>query len=75
MTDAGNTPLAAGVCAGFRAGTGDAHCLVNETPDVVVYLEVGDRSPGDRVAYPGEGLQAEFGAGKWHYFHKDGTPW
>src|SRR5688500_19543983 len=29
-TDEGRTQLAPGMCAGFRAGTGNAHCLINE---------------------------------------------
>src|SRR6187455_3585739 len=31
ITDAGETELAPGMCAGFRAGTGDAHHLVNRS--------------------------------------------
>src|SRR5271154_2506654 len=31
VTDAGRTALHPGMCAGFKAGGGDAHCLVNET--------------------------------------------
>ena len=31
ITDAGPTALKPGMCAGFKAGTGDAHHLVNET--------------------------------------------
>jgi uncharacterized cupin superfamily protein len=75
LTDAGETALAPGMCAGFRAGTGDAHCLVNRTAEEVIYLEVGDRSPGDSVVYPDDDLAAEMGAdGKWRYSRKDGTP-
>ena len=47
VTDSGSMALAPGMCAGFRAGTGNAHCLINETLEQVVYLEVGDRSNGD----------------------------
>jgi uncharacterized cupin superfamily protein len=76
VTDAGETPLAPGMCAGFRAGTGDGHHLVNRTKEDVVYLEVGDRTPGDAVTYPGDDLQAVLGPdGKWRYAHKDGTPY
>jgi uncharacterized cupin superfamily protein len=50
-TDAGDTPLAPGLCAGFKAGTGDAHQLLNPTDEAVVYLEIGDRSAGDSVSY------------------------
>lgn len=52
VTEAGETPLAPGMCAGFKAGTGDAHCLVNRSAADAIYLEVGDRSPGDGVSYP-----------------------
>ena len=31
LTDRGATPLGPGDCAGFKAGTGDAHCLRNDT--------------------------------------------
>ena len=76
VTDEGETPLAPGMCAGFRAGTGDAHQLVNRSDADVVYLEVGDRSAGDAVVYPDDDLQAVLGDdGKWRFLHKDGTPY
>lgn len=72
VTDEGRTPLAPGMCAGFKAGTGNAHCLVNETAVDVVYLEVGDRSPGDDVVYPDDDLAARFVDGGWRFFKKNG---
>jgi uncharacterized cupin superfamily protein len=76
VTDGGETELGPGMCAGFPKGSRDAHQLVNPGPDVVEYLEVGDRSPGDAVEYPDDDLAAVFGAdGHWHYRHKDGTPY
>jgi uncharacterized cupin superfamily protein len=75
VTDAGETLLRPGMCAGFPAGSGDAHHLVNRSGADAVYLEVGDRSPGDRVIYPDDDLAAEMGAdGSWRYSRKDGTP-
>lgn len=74
-TDEGNTLLAPGMCAGFKAGSGNGHHLVNETPDEVVYLEVGDRTPGDEGAYPDDDLKAGFVQGQWRFTHKDGTPY
>ena len=47
ITDAGEFLLGAGTCAGFRAGDGNAHQVVNRSAQPVVLLEVGDRSPGD----------------------------
>ncbi len=76
MTDAGATPLAPGMCAGFKAGTGDAHQLINQTTDDVLYLEVGDRTPGDEGVYPDDDLKALLQAdGSWLFVHKDGTPY
>lgn len=74
-TDEGRTVLAPGMCAGFKAGTGNAHCLVNETTDEVLYLEVGDRTPGDAGHYPDDDLKAELVAGQWQFSHKDGRPY
>jgi len=73
QSDGGKVELAPGMCAGFKAGTGDAHRLVNETSEDVLYLEVGDRAPGDAVTYPDDDIRADLVDGKWRYAHKDGT--
>lgn len=75
ITDAGETPLAPGMCAGFRAGTGNAHQLVNTTNEAVSYLEIGDRSAGDSVVYPDDDIQAHLVDGSWKFSHKDGSPY
>lgn len=75
VTDEGATPLAPGMCAGFRAGTGNGHHLKNETRDVVLYLEIGDRSPGDAATYPDDDLRADLRDGRWVFSHKDGRPY
>ena len=62
------------MCAGFRAGSGDAHQLFNPGPLDVVYLEVGDRSAGDSVSYPDDDLLAVWRDGRWQFTHKDGRP-
>ena len=74
-TDEGATRLGPGMCAGFKAGTGNAHNLANETDEVVVYLEIGDRTPGDKATYPDDDLLAVFLEEKWMFFHKDGSPY
>jgi uncharacterized cupin superfamily protein len=74
-TDEGATPLSPGDCAGFRAGTGNGHCLSNDTGEPVVYLEVGDRTPGDEGHYPDDDLKAVQSEGCWQFLHKDGTPY
>ena len=74
-TDEGRRTLAPGMCAGFKAGTGNGHRLINETSEVVVYLEVGDRSAGDTVVYPDDDLMATLVDGQWQFCHKDDTPY
>lgn len=51
-TDEGETPLQPGMFVGFKAGTGNAHQLVNRTQHDVICIEIGDRSPGDQAVYP-----------------------
>ena len=74
-TDEGRTQLSPGMCAGFKAGTGNGHRLINETTEEVVYLEVGDRTPGDEGSYPDDDLKALLVEGKWKFVHKDGEPY
>jgi uncharacterized cupin superfamily protein len=75
ITNAGETQLRSGMCAGFNAGTGDGHHLINRSNEDVVYLEVGDRTPGDSATYPDDDLQAVAMNGAWQFLHKDGTPY
>jgi len=74
-TDQGRVRLAPGMCAGFRAGTGDAHHLLNETTEDVLFLEVGDRTPDEEVTYPDDDLQFVRADGKARFARKDGTPY
>lgn len=74
-TDEGKTRLSPGMCAGFKAGTGNGHCLINESAQEVVYLEIGDRTPGDDGSYPDDDLKATLIEGKWKFTHKDDTPY
>ena len=76
ITDEGETRIGPGMCAGFKAGTGNAHHLVNRSSEDVVYLEVGDRTAGDSVVYPDDDLKGALDTeGKWRFVHKDGTPY
>lgn len=75
VTDRGEVELSPGMCAGFPAG-GVAHHLVNRSAADVVYLEVGDRTPGDSAEYPRDDLAVAMdGDGRWAFSRKDGTPY
>ena len=76
VTKAGETPLRPGMCAGFKAGSGDAHHLLNRSGRDVVYLEIGDRNPGDTVIYPDDDIgRALTPKGERVFVHRDGTPY
>ncbi|HTC12501.1 MAG TPA: cupin domain-containing protein [Acetobacteraceae bacterium] len=75
-TDAGLETLSAGMCAGFPAGTGNAHRFVNRTGSDVMLLVAGDRTGGDAVSYPDIDLHGRLGEdGRFRFSHKDGTPY
>ncbi|HYM17800.1 MAG TPA: cupin domain-containing protein [Micropepsaceae bacterium] len=77
ITDRGETALKPGMCAGFKAATGDGHHLVNRTKDDAVYLEIGDRTAGDSASYPDDDLvtiKSADGTSR-VFVHKDGTPY
>jgi len=75
VTETGEVKLSPGMCAGFPAA-GEAHQLVNRSSQDVLYLEVGDRTPGDEGSYPKDDIQAALGPdGKWVFTHKDGRPY
>lgn len=74
-TDEGETELTSGMCAGFKAGSGIAHRLVNRSDHDAVYLEVGDRSPGDQITYPDDDLIARSEKSVWAFVHKNGAPY
>ncbi len=76
LTNDGEEWLSPGMCAGFPAGTGNAHHLVNRTGDDVVLLEIGDRTPGDEATYPDDDIRAELVRDNVYRFtRKDGTPY
>lgn len=72
-TNAGAEVLRPGMCAGFPAGTGNAHRFVNRSARDAVLLVVGDRTGGDEVSYPDIDLQARLDEdGKYRFSHRDG---
>lgn len=68
------TPLHAGMCAGFAAG-GVSHHIENRGAAAFTYLEIGDRTAGDFVEYPFDDLVAIREENRWVYTRKDGEPY
>lgn len=57
VTDVGEIELKPGMCAGFAAG-GRAHHIVNRSSIDAVFLEIGDRTPGDEGEFPADNIRA-----------------
>ena len=75
-SNAGAQVLKRGMCAGFPAGTGDAHRFVNKSTVDAVILVVGDKTGGDEVSYPDIDMHGKLEAdGKYRFYRKDGTPY
>lgn len=75
VTDAGAQIIRPGMCAGFPAGAPNGHHLINRGTSPAVYLEVGDRLPGERVHYPDADLEGRASNAATRFFRKDGTPY
>jgi uncharacterized cupin superfamily protein len=75
VTNEGEQPLLAGMCAGFPAGKPDAHCLINRSTRDAVYLEVGTRHPEDVVTYPDDDLVGYASPQGRRFTHRDGSPY
>jgi uncharacterized cupin superfamily protein len=78
-TDEGEQTLGPGMCAGFPAGIGNAHQLINRSDRPVRYLEISNRDPEDGVVYPDVDLVYRPGSagsdGKPIFERKDGSPY
>jgi uncharacterized cupin superfamily protein len=73
VTDAGETQLSPGMCAGFPAD-GPAHHLENRSISDVVILEVGDRGGGEEVVLPNDNVRAITEPnGGWRFMQIDGS--
>lgn len=68
------TALEPGMCAGFKADSGDSHQLVNGRYAEALYLEFGGRMPGDEAVYPDDALKALLHHGQWTFVHKEAVP-
>lgn len=74
-TNAGAETLRPGMCAGFPAGTGNAHRFVNRSASDVLLLVIGDRTAGDEVTYPDIDMHLRIQPdGTPLFTRKDGSP-
>jgi uncharacterized cupin superfamily protein len=69
------TVLRPGDAAGFKAGAANGHCLINRSAEDAVYLEIGTRSPAERVDYPDIDMRMERDEKGSRYLRKSGEPY
>ena len=75
IEDAGETPLAPGEAAAFKAGVANGHHLVNRSARDALYLEIGTRADSERAHYPDDDLAAIKQDSDFRFTHSDGTPY
>jgi uncharacterized cupin superfamily protein len=71
--DDGDHVLTPGMCAGFKAGNGNGHCLKNLTDKPVTYLEVGTRSSNEQAWYSDIDMKVSILDRVSKYTKKDGS--
>jgi uncharacterized cupin superfamily protein len=74
VTDEGETVLRPGMVAGFRAGTGNGHHLVNRSDRTARLLEVGTRTKEEVAYYSDIDMMVRDSPESSDYFTKDGRP-
>ena len=72
VTDEGEIILSPGMVAGFKAGSGNGHHIVNRSNAVVRLLEVGTRTVEETATYSDIDLMYREDATAGGYFTKDG---
>jgi len=75
VNDTGEQVLDPGMVAGFAAGSGDGHHLINHGAVTARYLEIGDRHADDEVHYPDIDLLLPGARGARAFTHTDGRPY
>jgi uncharacterized cupin superfamily protein len=75
VEDGGEVVLKSGDAAGFKANSGNGHCLINRGNRTARYLEVGTRAANDKVTYPDVDMMLERDSSSRRYLHKSGEPY
>lgn len=75
VTDAGDTVMRAGDCAGFPAGATDGHHFINRSDRTARFLVVGSKARREVATYSDVDLKVEIEGGKARFTYKDGTDW
>jgi uncharacterized cupin superfamily protein len=69
------TVLKAGDAAGWKANSGNGHCLINRSGRDAVYIEVGTRTVNETTVYSDIDMRLERDKNGIRYLHKSGEPY
>jgi uncharacterized cupin superfamily protein len=76
VDDSGAHLLRPGMCAGFKAGNGNGHHLINRGKITAHYIEIGSRFADEDVVYSDIDMKGSVrGGGPYVMTRKDGTPY
>lgn len=75
IEDEGETPMAPGDCAAWRAGVANGHRFVNRSAMPARFLIIGNRDPDDICTYADVDMKIELTAGVPRFAHHDGSDW
>ena len=71
--DAGDHVMNQGMCAGFKAGSGNGHHLKNLSEKPASYLEIGTRLQTDKAHFSDIDMMAIKEGGVFRFLRKDGS--
>jgi uncharacterized cupin superfamily protein len=69
------TVLKAGDAAGFKANSGNGHCLINRGKEDAVFLEIGSRVVNETTVYSDIDMRLERDKSGIRYMRKTGEPY
>jgi uncharacterized cupin superfamily protein len=75
VEDEGETPMAPGDCAAWKAGVPNGHRFVNRSDCAASFLVVGTKAPAEVASYSDVDMQIHIEAGKARFTYHDGSDW
>ncbi|MDO5528990.1 MAG: cupin domain-containing protein [Paracoccus sp. (in: a-proteobacteria)] len=75
VEDEGETPMAPGDCAAWKAGAANGHRFINRSGRPARFLVVGSKAPDDVATYSDVDMQLHANGGKTRFTYHDGSDW
>ena len=75
VEDEGETPMAPGDCAAWKAGVANGHRFINRSDAPASFLVVGGDAPAEVATYSDVDLQLHIESGEIRFTYHDGSDW